>query len=361
MEKTVIFHDYFDEIGGAETTVLHMANALNATVYTTNIDRMKIKKLGFSNIKIKSIGKVPKKKFVKQLWTALTFYFSGIKGYDKYVYVGSYSIYAARRNKENYWFCISPLRGLYDLRHQKKSIFSNWLLKEIQIYFDQKAVSKIRKILVNSNNTLNRVRQYYDRNSEVIHSPVDVGKFNHKESRNYYLSVNRIDPYKRIEIQVEAFRNLPAENLFIAGEPSPEFDTYFLRLKNNAPPNVFFLGGVYNDSQLIKLYSECKAFITTAKDEDFGKTVIEAMASGKIVIAGEEGGYRETVLNGKTGFLIKNINPDKLSKKINEVSELLNKNADKFKQNSIKQSKEFDKSIFYQKIRAALKVEHEKI
>ncbi|MBU1193832.1 MAG: glycosyltransferase [Proteobacteria bacterium] len=351
MGKVAIFHDYFDEIGGAEATVLNMAKALNAKIYTTNIDRDKINRLGFSKIQIESVGCVPNKRIVKQVCTALKFYFSKNKKYDKYVFVGSYSIFAAKPNRENYWFCISPLRGLYDLRFQKKSLFSNWLFKEIQIYYDQKAVSKIKTIFVNSVNTMKRVKQFYNRDSEVIYSPVDVSKFYNKKSKNYSLSVNRIDPYKRIEIQIEAFRKLPEENLIIVGGASAEFEDYFLKLKKNAPQNVKFLGSIFNENEIVKLYSECKTFIATAENEDFGKTVIEAMAAGKIVIAGEEGGYRETVIDGQTGFLIKDINSDKLAKKISEISELLRNKEKEFKRNSIEQSKKFDKKYFYKKIR----------
>ncbi|MBA7716002.1 hypothetical protein ES703_125061 [subsurface metagenome] len=58
-KKIAIFHNYIDNIGGAERVGLTLSRELKADFYTTNIDKEKIKKMGFSDIKLKSIGKVP--------------------------------------------------------------------------------------------------------------------------------------------------------------------------------------------------------------------------------------------------------------------------------------------------------------
>jgi len=74
------------------------------------------------------------------------------------------------------------------------------------------------------------------------------------------------------------------------------------------------------------------------------------MASGKPVIAGNEGGYKETVINNKTGKLINNINVDKLAKAIEKIG----KNPEKYKKGCIKQAKKFDTKIFIKKIKGEL-------
>ena len=112
------------------------------------------------------------------------------------------------------------------------------------------------------------------------------------------------------------------------------------------PKNVEILSWVDNKT-LINLYANCKGFITTSKDEDFGMTPVEAMASGKPVIAPNEGGYKETVIDGITGKLINNIHVDKLVQAIKEIG----KNPKKYKNACLKQAKKFDTSIFIKKIK----------
>ena len=103
--------------------------------------------------------------------------------------------------------------------------------------------------------------------------------------------------------------------------------------------------GKIDEKELIEMYSNCKGFITTAFYEDFGLTPLEAMASGKPVIAPNEGGYKETIIDGITGKLIDDINPDKLAKAIQEMNNELKKNPLKYKNPCIKQAKKFDTKI----------------
>ncbi|MDD5190866.1 MAG: glycosyltransferase, partial [Dehalococcoidales bacterium] len=77
----------------------------------------------------------------------------------------------------------------------------------------------------------------------------------------------------------------------------------FEELKDKAPANVTFLGSL-SDAEIVKLYSHAKAAIQTHPDEDLGRIPIEAMASGKPCIAVNAGGFRETIINGKTGILV---------------------------------------------------------
>ena len=88
-QKIAIFHDYFDEIGGAEIFILlYLAKGLNATIYTTNIDRKKINKLGIYGVKIMSIGKIPNIKHIKQLCAQIRFFLAKIRGYDLFIFIG---------------------------------------------------------------------------------------------------------------------------------------------------------------------------------------------------------------------------------------------------------------------------------
>jgi glycosyltransferase involved in cell wall biosynthesis len=130
--------------------------------------------------------------------------------------------------------------------------------------------------------------------------------------------VQRIAPEKRIELQIEVFRELPDEKIVIVGAATEQSTPYFERLKKIAPKNVTFVGSV-SDEKLVDLYSRCKAAIQTSIDEDFGEIPVEAMASGKPCLAVNEGGFRESILHGQTGLLI---NPPYLKNFVKTIKNL---------------------------------------
>jgi glycosyltransferase involved in cell wall biosynthesis len=103
--------------------------------------------------------------------------------------------------------------------------------------------------------------------------------------------------------------------------------------------------GAVSENELIDLYSRCKGLVCTAIDEDFGLTPLEAMASGKPVVAVREGGFVETVLNGRTGLLV-NADKDELARAVRLVS----RNPAKFKEECVIMAKKFDISAFISKM-----------
>jgi glycosyltransferase involved in cell wall biosynthesis len=208
-------------------------------------------------------------------------------------------------------------------------------------------LKQINKICVNSINIKNKVLKTYKRDSMIVYPPIEVSNFTFAENKNYWLSINRVVPLKRLEIQLRAFTNLPNERLFIIGDiENKEYYNYLQELK---PSNVTFLG-VVDEKEKIKLLSECKGFIFTAKDEDFGMSPVEAMASGKPVIAPNEGGCQETIIDKETGILLDDINDHKLYEAIATINKNFDKNQHYYKYKCIEQAKKFDVSIFIEKI-----------
>jgi glycosyltransferase involved in cell wall biosynthesis len=352
--KIAIFHDYFGSIGGAEKLVLELAHALKADIYTTEINRANLKRINTYHVKVYSLGEYVSIPVLKQGYTSMMFYRAKIKKYDLYIMSNCWSIFACKNHHPNIHYVHTPPRMFYDSKRYFYDIlpwysrlyFLIWVWAYTYIY--EKQLKHVDKFLVNSKTVQKRLKKYYhvdSKDAPIIYPPIKQYKF--ISQGNYWLSVNRIYPHKRIELQIEVFRQLPSERLIIVGGyPKGDHSTgYAKKILKNVPPNVKFLWEV-DETELEKLYGECKAFITTAKDEDFGMSVLEAMSAGKGVVATNEGGYRETVINGKTGYLVK---PDE--EEVIEAIRSINKNPSRYKDVCEKQAKKFSPERFIKRFK----------
>ncbi len=343
--KIAIFHDYFGAIGGGERVVLTMADLLGADVITTDTDA--VAKLDH-RAKVTSLGSTVKFPPLKQISATWKFSSCDVADeYDFFIFTGNWSHYAARRHHPNLWYCYTPVRVFYDqylnflqgqniINQQFFRIWANCHRK-----FDQASMGDVDTIVTISENVQQRIKKYLNRSAEVIYPPVDTSKYHFKEYGDFWLSVNRIYPEKRIELQIESFRNLKDERLIIVGGRSEGDHSfpYSRKILSELPKNVTIMGEVA-ENELLDLYARCKGLICTAIDEDFGLTPLEAMASGKPVIAVNEGGFKETV-DQKTGVLV-----DPSSEKIVQAIKEVSNNLDSYRENCLRRASEFDLSHF---------------
>lgn len=307
--KIAVVHDRFGNCGGGERVALEIAKTLKAdTIYTAYWEPEKT----FEELKkfnIIEVNKLPDLRFEKTyalIRMLDAWKFSKIKelaDYDLIWTSGMWAVFASKHNPMNIWYCHSPNRALYDLyehflNRYKGQPFVRWAFKTWANFWrkrDQKAIGYVKKIVANSENTRRRVQMAYNRDATVIHPPVDIKKFYHAESDGYWLSVQRIMPEKRVDLQIRIFQRLPNEKLIIVGKA--EYGTWYERKITEMirkTPNVEWLGRV-DEKTLIDLYAHAKGVIQTAIDEDFGLVPVEAFAAGKPVLAVNEGGFRETV------------------------------------------------------------------
>ena len=143
-------------------------------------------------------------------------------------------------------------------------------------------------LIANSSYTSKRIKKYWGKESEIIFPPVEIERFNYKENRGeFYLSVNRLVPNKRIDLLVEAFIKLGLPLLIVGDGPEIK------KLRKTAKRNITFLGKASN-KKIEELMSKCRAFVYSGV-EDFGIAPVEAIASGAPVIGFAKGGLIDSV------------------------------------------------------------------
>ncbi len=192
-------------------------------------------------------------------------------------------------------YCHTPMRYLWDLYPAYRNEWTHSRLKRAILapfsnylrLWDYASAARVDEFVANSENVRRRIWKTYRRESQVVHPPVAVESFYHKPAEDYYLIVSELVAYKRIDSAVRVFaRN--GRRLRIVGD-GPEYS----RLRRAATPNIEFCGRA-TDAELRELYARCRAFLMPG-EEDFGITAVEALASGKPVIALGRGGALETV------------------------------------------------------------------
>jgi glycosyltransferase involved in cell wall biosynthesis len=353
MKIAILVASNFHVLGGEERFILDLAKALKADVIVPTFTESVIKTYDPErSVNIISLNKpLPPE---PQRIISGTLLFSSLKlpGYDFYIAMDDMSLHYLQNTPNHLYYVVTPRKAYYDMYYDTiskldplKALIYSISLRIFSIndrYYVKKHVKNFASI---SNNVRNRVCKTYQRHAPVIYPPIHVSNFHYGDNHGYWLSVGRIDKWKRTSLQIEAFRRMPDKPLIIVGKVSPQYNN----LVTNGPPNVSFLHNI-SESELINLYSHCEGFITTSFDEDFGISPLEAMASGKPVVATKEGGYLETVIDGHTGILVQ---PD-----VDEICDAVCKisaNPSAYKNACIEQASKFDYKIFEKNINELLR------
>lgn len=333
--------------GGAERLEIDMALSLNATIVCLNLDQNfkriypKANAVNFFTLN-KNLPEEPFKQiFGMNLFRHLRLNF------DFFIVMDDMALRFLKKPVPHIYYMHTPRRVFFDMYYPtltSYSIFKKMYMIPILSIFrllDQRFVKKyVKNIACNSHNTRNRIWKAYDREAMVIYPPVHCEQYSDQGDHGFWLSVNRVDKWKRIELQIETFKLLPDKKLLIAGRIYPEFK----QIADNSPDNVIFLDSI-SDEELLSLYSQCTGFLTTAIDEDFGITPLEAMASGKPVVAVREGGYQETIVDGHTGLLV-SPDPHELAEAIRNID----KDPSIFSDAARNRAEMFDYKIFKEKL-----------
>jgi glycosyltransferase involved in cell wall biosynthesis len=385
--KVAIVHEMLVKMGGAERVIDSLQKIFpDAPIYTLLYDE---KKCGATFPKEKVISSRlqkyfrPRQLLVGKMPRAIEdFDFSAFD-----VVISSSSAFAhgiiTPSTVPHICYTHAPMRYVWDYTHEyTREKTKGWkkllsfpllsLMHRLRIW-DYAAGERPDFLLANSQTTQKRIQKFWRRDSQVLYPPVDTKKFQKKNTQaekngvkndDYYLIVSVIEPFKKIDIAVEAFANDPklsGKKLIVIGDGSAKSSLKTIAQNGKNPENIQFLGR-RSDEEVVEYMQQCKAFVFPGL-EDFGITPVEAMACEKPVIFYNKGGVTETVIDYKkddhnaTGVSFEEQTSSSLAKAIElfetpKVFEFLNSGEQKEKMRQ--RAEEFSEAVFKKNIEAVV-------
>jgi len=312
--KRYVLYDYLQVAGGAERLVIELAGGMPGYQLVVSRIYPQAELLGPAEMlganELISLG-TPISRWLLRVPEAI-FNFacraSFLRDAEAVVYSGLYAPLAVHWQKtgRRVYYCHTPPRFAYDWKERYLARaprllrpLATMMIGVFQSRYER-SVARMDVVIANSENVRQRLQRYLGIEAVVVAPPVDTDKFAWLGQGDYFLSVARLEPYKRVEMIVAAFRRMPDQKLVIASGGSEEAT---LKKLSEGASNIVFVGW-QTESQLQGLVGRARAAIYMPQDEDFGMSPVEAMSAGKPVIGVSEGGLLETVVHGQTGLLI---------------------------------------------------------
>jgi len=314
-ERIAVTHDYLDQYGGAERTLLAICQRFrSAPLYTSVYDRAVMRRLGFiepaQRIVVSFIQRWPLRRRVPRHYLTwlypLAFRTFDLRGYE--LILSSANLAAKdvtlSPGTVHVSYCYTPPRFLWGfdsdtacrampLHERPLATLAKATLRRL----DYRAAQQVDLFVACSNAVAGRIQQAYGRSSVVVYPPVETERFDSHPIRDdgFFLTVSRLNAYKRIDYVIDACNRARLPLVVVGTGP------WETRLRARAGPTVRLMGHLPDD-EVERLMSSCRAFVLPG-EEDFGIAAVEAMAAGKPVLALRRGGAVETVIDGGTGLL----------------------------------------------------------
>jgi glycosyltransferase involved in cell wall biosynthesis len=312
--RIAIICDWLTGIGGAERVVLEVHRMFpDAPIYTSQYDPKAIDWFLNADVRTTRLNRLPKrlKKFLPAL-RAWSFSHLKLKGYDLVISISGAEAKAVQAppGALHISYCHAPThyywsRYEYYLTHPGFGS-QDWLarigLKALVSRlrkWDYKAAQRPHYMIANSTHTQAMIKKYYDRDSVVIHPPVDIERYQlapdtEEPARRGFVITGRQTPYKRIDLAIKACGRLGLPLTVIGSGPEHQ------NLRKIAGPTITFVTNA-SDTDVARYLQSSEAFIFPTNVEDFCIAPVEAMAAGTPVIAYRAGGPLDYVVEGKTG------------------------------------------------------------
>ena len=353
--KVAIVHDWMTTVGGGEKVVLTLAHALGADLVTGELDPSVPRAAGFEGVRIRSLGSLPPAHPWRAIAASRRFSRLVLDDADVVVLSGNWAVHAARRNHPNLLYCYTPTRAFYDLheawlaglpRHERPFARA-W--SSIQRRWNERSLRSVDRIVAISETVRGRVRRYWGRDSDVVYPPVPTDRYRFEGVGDFWLDVSRLSHEKRLDLAVEAFRMTPGERLVVVGGAPPGTDREAFIAKLRPPRNVEFRD-VVSEPEMLALYARCRGVVSTSIDEDFGLSAVEANASGKVIVAADGGGFRESQVDGVTGFLL----PPRAEAFADRIRMLTTSDLESRAEGCRRRAQRFDSRVFLEAIQSHL-------
>jgi glycosyltransferase involved in cell wall biosynthesis len=351
--KVAIIHYWLVGMRGGEKVLESLCEFFpQADIYTHVLDESAISKL-ISDHKISTtfIQKLPqaKSKYQKYLpLMPLALEQLDLRNYDLVISSESGPAKGVITSPDtlHICYCHTPMRYVWDMYQdylENTGRITKLLMPPLIHYlrlWDFASAARVDEFIANSGHVARRIQKHYRRDATVIYPPVDTAAFTQcGTTDDFYLMVGQLVGYKRTDLVIEAFNRL-GKPLVIIGDGEQ-----FNQLHAQTKPNIKMMGR-QPFSVIRDYYARCKALIFPG-EEDFGIVPVEAMASGRPVIAYRKGGAVETVIEGVTGLFFEKQTPEDLIQVI-EQFEMTHKqfNSEKI----IHHAQSFSREIFKTKM-----------
>lgn len=314
--RIALVHDYLNQYGGAERVLEVLCETFpDAPIYTLLYDEAATGRV-FKGREIHTsfLQKVPfarKHHRVFPLFMPLAIEQFDLSEFD--VVLSNSASFAkgviTKPHTKHISYCMTPTRFLWDDSHRFIDEFRYpWPIKKLVPFFitylriwDKEAACRVDEFVAISDFVRARIKKYYERDAKVIYPPVSTCKYKiADEISDYFLMVGRLVSYKRFDLAIKVFNAIKKPLKIVGDGPERKRLEKLARRGGIARKNIQFLGLV-SDYKIPEIYSHAQAVIFP-QIEDFGIVPLEAMASGRPVIAYRGGGALETVVDGETGI-----------------------------------------------------------
>jgi glycosyltransferase involved in cell wall biosynthesis len=244
-------------------------------------------------------------------------------------------------------YCHTPMRYIWNMYHDYRSN-AGWaarlMMPPLAHYlrmWDVTSAARVDSFVANSATVARRIHRYYNADATVIHPPVDTDAFSPappSELGDYYLMAGELVSYKRPDLAVRAFNEMKLKLVVIGG------GDMLAEIRRLAGPTVTVLGS--QPFEVLKHhYARCRALIFPG-EEDFGMVPVEAMASGRPVVAFAKGGATETVAKDVSGVFFAEQSVEAISLAVKSLA-----NIDIDPQKIAAHAAQFGREQFFQKMR----------
>lgn len=373
--KIALVQDYIKEFGGAESVLETLSDIFPDAPIYTSIYRPKFLGPHASRLEKKWANRVHQSFFTYipfvhkiisplRLLSPLAFRSFDFSKFDIIITSATGAYFPNSLNKKSaklICYCHTPPRYLYGLPTARKFTKNKIIriLVAILNHFlrlrDFKFSQNVDQYLANSKTTAARIKKYYRRDALVINPPIDLPKNNLRSKnydlKDYFLTGGRLARAKRFDVAIEACNQLKLK-LKIFGRDFAGVSDELKQIAASsakafaaAESNIEFLGEIDNDTRT-QLYSQAKAFIFSADQEDFGMVPVESMALGCPVVAYRSGGVTETVVENKTGVFFDELSGKSCADAIKKFQKLKLKSSD-----CVSRAAEFSTEVFISKIK----------